>query len=389
MSKNFVDNDNMTALITAVGNKLNAKVEGHAIQNESGTDLTQRDTMQFTGQAKATDDSTNGKTIIDVSPEVIDWDDWRQMTDQEKEAIPEAMIENAPGVDGLLSATLLPKLWENPDPTSNFAAQNVTLSESATNYDYLLIEYLLTQGSPKTASIMFKNNTGTSLTYASPSSNGAQSRARDVNYVNATTLSFSDGYIATGTTAAAAHNGISIPLNIYGIKKDINLEFSAIASDVSTSADKCMLSDEVTSVEDKLGDIDTTLSSLGAAATKGVATSVQSGNTNLVTSDAVNTKVNSVVSAMGIYENEVTNVSAPNNTNFCAVTLPAGTYIAVAVYQSSTYAYAFITTNTNKPQIYSNVDVFTLTQQTTVALRQGSGATHTYSYAHLVALKIK
>ncbi len=386
MSKNFVDNDNMTALMTAVGNKLNAKVEGHTIQNESGTDLTQRDTMQFTGQAKATDDSTNGKTIIDVSPEVIDWDDWRQMTDQEKEAIPEALIEDAPGIDGLLSATLLTKLWENPDPTSDFAAQNITLTSD--DYDFLLWDAIHKKDAFHLTFLVHKGSSVV-LNLTANGSNSSITRQRNASYVSDTVYSIGEGYTQDANSSRTKDNTLLIPHQVYGIKKSINLEFSAIASDVSTSADKCMLSDEVTSVEDKLGTIDTTLSSLGAAATKGVATTVQSGNANLVTSDAVNTKVNSVAAAMGIYENEVANVSAPNNTNFCAVTLPAGTYIAVAVYQSSTYPYAFITTNTNKPQIYSNVDVFTLTQQTTVALRQGSGATHTYSYAHLVALKIK
>lgn len=387
MSKNFADNDNMTALMTAVGNKI--KNAGHTIYNSVGVALTKRSKLQFTGQAKATDDSTNGKTIIDVSPEVVDWDDWRQMTDQEKEAIPEAMIENAPGIDGLLSATLMTKLWENPDPTSAFAAQNITLSSD--DYDFLLfLSKNYYGGAEYDLNTIVRKGTDAMVYYANAQNNGILVARRYIARTNDTVYSAQDAYTEQGSaTSPTLNNQFIIPIAIYGIKQTINLEFSAIASDVSTSADKCMLSDEVTSVEDKLSAVDTTLSSLGAAATKGVATSVQSGNANLVTSDAVNTKVNSVVAAMGIYENEVANVSAPNNTNFCAVTLPAGTYIAVAVYQSSTYPYAFITTNTNKPQIYSNVDVFTLTQQTTVALRQGSGATHTYSYAHLVALKIK
>lgn len=145
-----------------------------------------------------------------------------------------------------------------------------------------------------------------------------------------------------------------------------------------------------TTVETEIENVKSEIpTNLGAAATKGVATSVQSGNNDLVTSDAVNTKINGVLSAMGIYENEVSNVSVPNATSFCKITLPAGTYIAVAVYQSSGYPYAYITTNSNKPQIYSNVDVFTLSQQTTIGLSQASGAAQTYSYAHLVALKIK
>lgn len=41
---------------------------GHTIEDAEGTDLTQRDTLQFGEGLSATDDSTNEKTVVDIDP---------------------------------------------------------------------------------------------------------------------------------------------------------------------------------------------------------------------------------------------------------------------------------------------------------------------------------
>ena len=56
--------------------------------------------------------------------------------------------------------------------------------------------------------------------------------------------------VATGSTASTVSNDYCIPIAIYGIKTTASVKVSAIASDVNTAADHCMLSDGVTSVED-------------------------------------------------------------------------------------------------------------------------------------------
>jgi hypothetical protein len=48
----------------------NASGGGHTIKNSSGTSMTQRDTMQFSSPITVIDDSTNGKTVIDVDTNV-------------------------------------------------------------------------------------------------------------------------------------------------------------------------------------------------------------------------------------------------------------------------------------------------------------------------------
>lgn len=260
MSDNFANNSNMTSIMTAIGNKI--KAAGHTIYNAAGTALTRRSKLKFTGEAKATDDSVNGQTIVDVSPQYIDWDDWCAMTEQQQAAIPEAVIENAPGVEGGLSADLLTKLWENPDPSQLFAAQDITLSSS--DYDLLLTLFITTNTITATSngvghSVIVKKGSSISLDCVlpyggMPAANYYRPMVRNSDTSYSVGACRIGGVSASGSVSFVDSNTSScIPIAIYGIKKTINLKFSAIASDISTAADHCMLSDGVTSVEDALG----------------------------------------------------------------------------------------------------------------------------------------
>ena len=50
----------------------NLPSSGHTIVNPSGTDMAQEDKLQFTGNVSVTDDSQNGKTIVNVPNSMID-----------------------------------------------------------------------------------------------------------------------------------------------------------------------------------------------------------------------------------------------------------------------------------------------------------------------------
>ena len=111
--ENYVNKANAAAII----NKLETKIEnrytkdevdslvassssGHTIENASGTALTQRDTLQFKGGLSVSDDSTNEVTVVDDTVPEIEWSVWNAMTPQEQEAIPNALILNAPDSGG-------------------------------------------------------------------------------------------------------------------------------------------------------------------------------------------------------------------------------------------------------------------------------------------------
>ena len=57
---------------------------GHTIQDASGVDLAQEDTLQFAGYLKASDDSTNGKTVIDDTPIPISWEAYQALSDAQR-----------------------------------------------------------------------------------------------------------------------------------------------------------------------------------------------------------------------------------------------------------------------------------------------------------------
>jgi len=57
---------------------------GHEIQNASGTGMEQRDNLQFGGYLKTTDDSTNERTVVSDEPTEITWENWNNLTDEQK-----------------------------------------------------------------------------------------------------------------------------------------------------------------------------------------------------------------------------------------------------------------------------------------------------------------
>lgn len=235
---------------------------GHVIQDADGADLAQRDTLQFGGYLQAMDDSTNEKTVVSDEPTEVTWSAWQEMTDAQKEGT-KWLITDVPDADGSISADLLTKLWENPSPTSAFTAQTITLNSA--DYDFLIIIYKLINNASYQESVIIQKGNGAVLDIAYSSGSAVLNYHRLASYVSDISLSFDDCYL-TLTSGTQVVNTSNVPIAIYGIKKTITVTFDAIASDVSTLASKCMLSDDVTSVEDaideihadKLGDFTTT-----------------------------------------------------------------------------------------------------------------------------------
>lgn len=96
-------------------------------------------------------------------------------------------------------------LWSNPSPTSTFAAQTVTLSESLNNYDYLCLDYYFDSTDISTHRLLYSlaHNYSNSIF-------GIDYRYRQVT-INDTTVAFSIDPNFRDTT----HN---IPIAIYGVK---------------------------------------------------------------------------------------------------------------------------------------------------------------------------
>ena len=223
---------------------------GHIIEDAEGTDLDQQDKLQFKGTLRATNDAQNGKTIIDDSAVEIEWDDWQAMTEAQREAYleanPKVDILNFPDASGEIDVELFTKLWENPDPTQVFGAQNITLASGSYDFLVVLAYYSYTDTRLVPPIIIDRGSTGGYLIFADWSTNTLNSY-RSVAFVDDTHISINNANRNGNIT-----NSQLIPYQIYGFKKKVTVGIDAIAENVSTSASKCMLSDGETSVEDAI-----------------------------------------------------------------------------------------------------------------------------------------
>ena len=207
---------------------------GHTIKDGDGTAMTPQPNLQF-ADANVENDSTNNATVIQNFVD-IDWDDWQEVDDNDDTYY---RVTDAPLVDGNVEVDLMKKLWENTAPTASFNAQNITLASD--DYDFLLAVgyHDISSTVRQVDSIIEKGKNGFLEL-------GSQDYSRTITYTSDKVLSIGTGY--AGNTA---NNNICVPIAIYGIKQKVSISLSAIISNVSTSASKCMLSDGETSVEDK------------------------------------------------------------------------------------------------------------------------------------------
>lgn len=242
---------------------------GHEIENSAGTKLTQRDVMQVSDGLEAVDDSTNQKTKIKMNLPIVSNADWNAMTEQEKTAYKASHYRfgvEVPDTEGVINAEYMKLLWENPNTTQDFVEQTITLNSA--DYDFLLCIYGFSNLFQKSGTIIAKGQ-GAILDVATVSSNGSRNYARNLTYVSDTSLLVSQGVIATGTTATSTANNACIPIAIYGIKASFQFKVNAIATDLSTRADHCFLSDDETSVEDAIDGIITQKSVINDVLTSG------------------------------------------------------------------------------------------------------------------------
>lgn len=216
---------------------------GHTVEDADGTALTQRDTLQFKGYLKTTDDNVNGKTIVDDTPTEVTWENWKTFTDEQREGI-KWKITDVPSADGTIDCKIFKSKWSNSAPTSDFAAQDINLIDG--DYDFLLAQFKASKNQGQSFSIIVPKGVNFVLAYDDYNS-GVRHFERTVTYVSDTKLT-----ISAATLNGTSRTDIVIPVEFYGFKKTTSVKISAIAHDVKTDADNCMLSDGVTSVESAL-----------------------------------------------------------------------------------------------------------------------------------------
>ena len=188
----------------------------------------------------------------------ISYEDWLQLTPYQQEH-GRWDVTGVPGADGTVSIDLMTKLWENPNPSASFGAQNITLSSS--DYDLLLLICKLSTTYLGTGSYISPKGAGGKWDLASYASNGAQNWIRFTAYVNDTTINIHDAYKVIPGGSGTVTNDILIPYQIYGIKLHHTVEIVAIAPTASTLAKKCVFDPtgtdlESTNVEDVVKELE-------------------------------------------------------------------------------------------------------------------------------------
>jgi len=119
--------------------------------------------------------------------------------------------EAVDGLTQIMGNVKMAKLWENPNPTSTFSTQDITLSSD--EYDLLLFVFKASATTSRCCSEITVKGSGATLSIAEYSSNAASNRTRYMSYRSNTVFNVSGGYI-NGTS----DNSIIIPYQIYGIK---------------------------------------------------------------------------------------------------------------------------------------------------------------------------
>ena len=222
MSENFVSNSNANSLVTKVNERLALRPKTFTGSHDDWDNLTAAQQAEYQ-YVNFNDDNTDGYMTIE-------YDEWESMSDSEKAQIAKAIVVNAPGLDTGIEADLFTLLWENPNPTSAFAAQNITLASD--EYDFLLTLAKINTSSNVVLSSITPKGNNIWLDYAASSANGSLVANRPGTYSSNKVYNFSSCSTATGTTASSTDNNRLIPVAIYGFKKKIRLNIESIGCEV-------------------------------------------------------------------------------------------------------------------------------------------------------------
>lgn len=222
--------------------------QGHVIKDQDGTSMTQRGNLKFEGGFNVGDDSQNNTTKVQKDIPIT-WDEWNQLTEQEAEG-KDYFITNEPYVSGKINTEVFTKLWENPNPDVDFATQTIELSND--DWDMVHLIYKFAKSSAAKKSLTTDANGIMEIAYTTGSV--PLNVFRTMEYVDKTHFLFSNSAnVRHDGNSQVVQNNYLIPYQIYGFKKNIEFDLTALVANVSTDASKCMV-DKNTSVVDKLAE---------------------------------------------------------------------------------------------------------------------------------------
>ena len=131
-------------------------------------------------------------------------------------------------------ANMLTKLWENPNPSVAFAAQNIELSSDDYDFTLWVTNYA---GSVYTTIIIPKGRSGMFFLSGTTGGSYTITAQRDVARVSDTEYSIGSALTQNSNAARTINNVYFVPIAVYGFKK--SLDITAIVSNISTDASNC------------------------------------------------------------------------------------------------------------------------------------------------------
>lgn len=226
---------------------------GHKILKADGTELPQRDALQASDGLEFVDDSTNQRTKVKMNLPIVPFADWNAMTEQEQEAYKASHYRfgvGIPDTSGVINAEYMTLLWENPNISQAFPAQTITLNSA--DYDFLLwVHYSPTQ----IISEISSKGYSTFLNYSKTNTNTTVAIIqRGITRNSDTSFTVDDCYVQASGSNRSSNNSYCIPVAVYGIKKNFQFKVNAIATELSTSAENCIMPDNTTNVAQLLAD---------------------------------------------------------------------------------------------------------------------------------------
>ena len=253
--KNFISYGDGETLISQIAYLFSHLITGHRIKDKSGNAMTARDVLKVDGYLETTDDSTNAQTVISDAPTDVTWAQYITKSASEKQG-KKWLIHDVPGICAKINAEMMSLLWENPSPTASFSEQSITGLTTLKDYKLFLIICLQSTTTSRSV-VTLSSDIGANVifSYPSPSASQGSCTLRRIFTINTSEDKIDIGDCLFGYTGQAGQSASSslIPYQIYGLKTTLDGTMFMKAEDLGTSADKCMLSDGETSVETKIG----------------------------------------------------------------------------------------------------------------------------------------
>ena len=144
--------------------------------------------------------------------------------------------------------------WTNLSPTSDYAAQQITLNiGDYGTYNKIRVEAHLGKSDNRSVYTEFDiSDSSACLRYEYTGATNISVRRRDIINDGNNQITFGGGYFQVAGQTLLNDNSQLIPIRVYVYNSNPTAKVTAIASSVKTNAQNCMMSDGVTSVEDVL-----------------------------------------------------------------------------------------------------------------------------------------